>query len=206
MGAVQIDGGAHVFDMKNPIYRTAAFLVGAFFALTGCAEESQIKDTVVVCVDCVKTSSWQAFPVEDEKALPPAARSTVWGNQTFLVADKFVGSVGVGGSVRFAFFKRELKRPEDRAKFIKEMKKGRVSAVGFLSMTLDAPVVERGDLKAVTQCISYKLLGDNGRVWTAGTVRETVTGKRSSGDALLVEAVDAAVDAVARQLSMKMQH
>ena len=59
---------------------------------------------------------------------------------------------------------------------------------------------------AVTQCISYKLFGDNGRVWTAGTVRETVTGKRSSGDALLVGAVDAAVDAVVRQLSLKMQH
>lgn len=195
-----------VVDMENSIYRTAVFFVGACLALIGCAEEPQVKDMVVVCVDRVRTSSWQAFPVEDEKALPPAARSTVWGNQTFLVADKFVGSVGVGGPLRFAFFKRELKGPEDRTKFVREMKKGRVSAVGFLSMTLDAPVVERGDFMAVTQCISYKLLGDNGRVWTAGTVRETVTGKRSSRDALLAEAVDAAVDAVARQLSLKMQH
>lgn len=191
--------------MKNSICRAAVIFAGVFLALVGCAEESQVKDTVVVCVDRVMTSSWQAFPVVDEKALPPAARSTVWGNQTFLVADKFVGSAGVGGSVRFAFFKRELKGPEDRTKFAKEMKKGRVSAVGFLSMTLDAPLVKRGDRVVVTQGISYKLLGDNGRVWTAGTVRETVTGKRSSGDALLVEAVDAAVGAVARQLSMKMQ-
>lgn len=206
MGAVRIEGGTRFLDMKNSIYGAAVLFTGAFLALIGCAEEPQVKDTVVVCVDRVKTSSWQAFPVEDEKALPPAARSTVWGNQTFLVADKFVGSVGVGGPVQFAFFKRELKRPEDRAKFVREMKKGRVSAVGFLSMTLDAPEVERGDFMAVTQCISYKLFGDNGRVWTAGTVRETVTGKRSSGDALLVGAVDAAVDAVVRQLSLKMQH
>jgi len=175
----------------------------ALLTALGCTESVDVADRIVLCVDQVCTSSWQAFPLKD--AVHPSAKSTAWGKQTFLIADKFVGSAGVGGPRKLALFKREFKGKADRELFADNMKKQHALSVGFLSLTVDAPVIDRGIFATVTQRIWYKLVGVDGHVWTAGSVCEKVTGRRRSEDVLVAEAVDSAVAALVRQLSLKMQ-